>query len=192
MSYSRDEREAARRVRSGGAEWSGSPVDVWEGRVNQNDVPAASRPCFAHGCPLLGTISDSLVSSPAAHWFCRYHSAAKPEEFGEITRRLRFAFGKAADKAHAAEGTPDGMSSEEWAAQWKRERAAILATPKPTGRDWAEKLRRREENGEDLSPLQRAMWRGALAARGETSDELSEAEKERAAIQAEGAPIPAG
>lgn len=69
--------------------WAGDPGDVWAGRINQNDVPASERPCYAFGCPRLGTLTDSLGHSPGAVWFCRHHSGRKPEEFGEITRRLQ-------------------------------------------------------------------------------------------------------
>jgi hypothetical protein len=56
---------------------------------NQNDVPASERGCLAHGCPQLGTITSSVSHSHAAEWFCRFHHGKKPEQWGEITRKLR-------------------------------------------------------------------------------------------------------
>lgn len=56
---------------------------------NQNDYPAAERPCLAHGCPNLGTITSSVGHSQAAAWFCRFHHEKDPADFAKITRRIK-------------------------------------------------------------------------------------------------------
>lgn len=58
------------------------------GRPNQNDQPAHLRDCLAPGCPLLGTITSTLVASPNAEWFCRYHHGKPPAAWAGITRKL--------------------------------------------------------------------------------------------------------
>lgn len=58
---------------------------------NQNDYPAAERPCFAHGCPLLGTITDTVVHSRAAMWLCRFHSGQPASRWDQITTDVRKA-----------------------------------------------------------------------------------------------------
>ena len=56
---------------------------------NQNDYSAAERPCLAHGCPNLGTITSSVTYSSNASWFCRFHHEKDPHDFAKITRRLK-------------------------------------------------------------------------------------------------------
>lgn len=56
---------------------------------NQNDYPAAERPCLAHGCPNLGTITSSVGYSEMATWFCRFHHDKDPADFAKITRRIK-------------------------------------------------------------------------------------------------------
>jgi hypothetical protein len=87
------EKTAATQPQAGA--WSGHDDDVWEGRVNQNDVPATQRPCLAFGCPHLGTITESVTASSGAEWLCRHHSGRKRAEFDDITRRLRLEAGHA-------------------------------------------------------------------------------------------------
>ena len=68
---------------------AGNPAGVWSGEINQNDVPPLERPCIAHGCPLLGSLSPSLTSSKSAEWTCRHHFGKSPKEYGPITRALK-------------------------------------------------------------------------------------------------------
>lgn len=136
--------------------WSGDPRDVWEGRISQNDVPPGERPCYAHGCPLLGSITESVTNAPSAQWFCRLHSGAKPHDFGEITRRLRIERDRHVD--HQPANQYAGWTPE----QCRAEIARIQSSPAKDPKEWAHKLRRREQVGEPLSPIQRSAWREAL------------------------------
>ena len=55
---------------------------------NQNHYPATERPCLAHGCPELGTITSSLTYSENAHWYCRFHHDKDKKDFKEITKAI--------------------------------------------------------------------------------------------------------
>jgi hypothetical protein len=78
--------------------WAGDPRSVWSGEINQNDVPPTERPCIAHGCPLLGSMSASLSASRSAVWTCRFHFGKRPAEYGAITRALKVRAESEADR----------------------------------------------------------------------------------------------
>lgn len=61
---------------------------------------------------------------------------------------------------------------------------SILQTPKPGPKQWAHKLRKREEDGEPLTPIQQSAWRAAMRFYAPSAEDY-EAAQERLAIKAE-------
>ena len=54
--------------------------------VNQS----LTRQCAANGCPRLGSITRSNTGDASlADWYCRFHFGEPPQQWDEITRKLR-------------------------------------------------------------------------------------------------------
>lgn len=45
-----------------------------------------SQKCIAHGCPLLGTMSNSLNGSD--QWYCRFHNGRDVSQFDKVSLRI--------------------------------------------------------------------------------------------------------
>lgn len=63
-------------------------------RTEKHDRAGAAhpteRPCNAHGCPEIGSISHSNAGpAPEDSWLCRHHFGEPATRWGEITRALR-------------------------------------------------------------------------------------------------------
>lgn len=111
------------------------------------------------------------VWSPFTHgptWYCHMH-AGWPEPPPDPEPRV-----------YTAQEIADAKA---FVANFAREGRPLFALP---GREWAHVLRFREESGESLSPLQRSMWRAAIASEQEHDEELA---AERNAIRNESAPL---
>lgn len=163
------------------------------------DEPPANRaygyPCAAHGCPLRATIFDSVIGPPL-HGRCRYHDAASPHFWPQLTRILQSSPFDAPAMRDAIEAA--GFRWLEDAPQLPPARRYSLREAKAIARawlsrpvvgdtdplDWAKSLREREKRGENLEACQRKAWRIALV--NSIPDESErEARLEREGMQAE-------
>ena len=165
-----------------------------------NVTAEASRVCAARACPLRASIFDSITGI-GTNGRCRYHDRAPLSLWPALTDLFRSTpFERALIESALISlnqrwledaPTPPPKRTPAEARAFLRAfvanpRAASLLTP--ANKDWARKLRSREEAGEQLLPIQGRAWRQALAGESEleTEDQL-EARLEREAIRAEGA-----
>lgn len=145
------------------------------GGRKQNDYAASERPCLAHQCPELGTITESMHAGEGTKWFCRHHYEARqhPERWPEISERLRLEpKAKPVDPAGRYAGwTPDQCRAEIALLMAGGSGALVAGSFRRIGaanvdpKEWARVLRVREECGDHLSPAQRQAWRDALGVR---------------------------
>lgn len=49
--------------------------------------PESNDMCLAHGCPLVGALSDA--TRPPHRYFCRHHFGAPADEWNRITKEIR-------------------------------------------------------------------------------------------------------
>jgi len=131
----------------------------------EEDKPAekVERHCYAFGCPELGSISSSAVgAADSSEWWCRFHFGTPSDQWAEITRSRRLAAdeAKSAPPVDTRKRRADGsIDVDYYRERLKGTRGASFAQP---GKDWARKLKQREEDGAQLSECQREAWRTAL------------------------------
>jgi hypothetical protein len=111
----------------------------------------SARMCSAHGCPMEWSINNGSR-------LCSHHAAADTSQWREITDRLvvKVAMGGFTKE----EKTPSyTLSKEERKEIVQRLKSASIPAP---SKEWALRLKRREEAGETLTHTQKVMWRSAL------------------------------
>lgn len=128
------------------------------------EKPARLGLCRAFGCPERGTISHSNVGPAGdSDWYCRFHFGVESHLWPEITRERM----KAKDRGVKTEPLPElevrrtstGAIDIEHYRRALRSFAGVGAVP---SKDWAWRLKQREEGGESISEVQRSAWRVAL------------------------------
>ena len=150
---------------------------VFEKPSASEDAPTYNA-CRAYQCPCRASIFDSVVGPPI-NGLCRYHHRAPTSDWPRLTEVLRsgpltIGFMRS---ALIAAGFP-------WI-PLRAEESTIGIEPADGPKGWAICLRKREEAGEHLLPVQRSAWREALGVR-HTDAEIKQ-QAERAAIAAEAA-----
>lgn len=113
--------------------------------------------CSAHGCPLRWSVNFGET-------LCSVHNRYERHDWPRVTEWLvgreeeeAFRRGNASASAPASR-----MTVEQKREVGQRLRRALRASG---GRQWAERLREREESGERLTDAQRSMWREAIGVR---------------------------
>lgn len=110
--------------------------------------------CAASGCPLRWSVD---FGTP----LCSAHAGKDPLQWPAITQRVLDA--ELAEAVRRDQPKPQAQvrhfTAADKRAVGQKLRQALRANG---GRQWAERLREREERGEHLTDAQRAMWRQAL------------------------------
>jgi hypothetical protein len=113
--------------------------------------------CSAHGCPMEWTVNFGSR-------LCTYHSSSSPRDWPSVTTGLhsRGLVGSLPTfaKRQAFEPPRSGktLTKEEKLEVIKAMKVGVIVQP----RDWAYKLKAREEAGECLSKIQRDAWRQVI------------------------------
>ncbi|ALV06681.1 hypothetical protein [Roseateles depolymerans] len=130
--------------------------------------------CRVGGCP-----NPWSVDGPAGRC-CSAHAWAQPHQWARITDEQLDAQARRAMRASQEQPKPRKrpMTIDEKRAIGQKLRQAIR---QQGGRQWAHKLRDREQRGEKLTEAQRSMWRDALG----VHDEPAQAPLVEPAPQAE-------
>lgn len=111
--------------------------------------------CQAHNCPNKWSVNTGGR-------LCSAHAWADPMDWGAVTQRI---LSSQFTRVQPIPEPIEPMTTEE-KRYVLRELANSLKAPKDY-KAWAHNLKRREEAGEQLSPLKRKMWRDALRVRDE-------------------------
>jgi hypothetical protein len=146
--------------------------------------------CGAQFCPATATIFDTLTG-PARNGLCRYHQAAPPHLWPQVSQILnRTQSADWTDRELAALGVrvtvnrpasaseSTGETPKEILARLQR----LLSDSAPVDDSWARKLKARHEAGEQLHLCQVRAYQAALGGEPESED-AREARFEREAIQ---------
>lgn len=110
--------------------------------------------CRAHECPNRWSVSEGYL--------CGAHAWSPPEQWHDITNEQLRLFAARQGAEQQPRYRPVSMMTE---GQRRAAIAKLSQIAKGTDRDhkaWAYRLRDRERNGEQLSAVQRQMWRDAL------------------------------
>lgn len=113
--------------------------------------------CSANGCPMEWTVNFGSR-------LCTYHAASAPRDWPSVTTGLhsRGLAGSlptfAKRQAWEAPRSNKTLTKEEKLEVIKAMKVGVIVEP----RDWAYKLKAREEAGECLSKLQRDAWRQVI------------------------------
>lgn len=130
----------------------------------EKPVSAIERKCAAYGCPLPGSITDSLYGpTNEVEWLCRFHSGHERSEWQQITHKLRTT---KTEKKEIPKNRYEGLTPE----QCKKEIQRIQKSPKPEPLEWAYRLRAKEELGEIQCSYQMQIWREALKGKQNNED----------------------
>lgn len=110
--------------------------------------------CSAQGCPLRWSVDFGTR-------LCSCHAGKDPLQWPAITQRILDA--ELAEAVRSQDPHPQArvqhFTTEQKRAVGKKLRQALRQSG---GRQWAERLKAREERGERLTDAQRSMWRQAL------------------------------
>jgi len=124
-----------------------------------DDEPAGSAPpstlrCNAHGCPHRRTVRTELGQ------LCSAHAAAPPHEWPALTAHLQHL----AERGQRAAPPPAARAVIHDPERLRRAAAVLQARMSGAAgsREWAYRLREREQRGERLSKAQRDAWRAAI------------------------------
>ncbi|MCS6828338.1 MAG: hypothetical protein NZ553_17110, partial [Caldilinea sp.] len=113
-------------------------------KSTEND--AITRTCFAFGCPLPGSITDTLYGPQSeATWLCRFHHGKPSHDWPAITEWITQNI-KKINGLTAEENPPnpfEKLSPKQCRAEIKR----IQSSPKPPPTQWAFKLKQLEAQG---------------------------------------------
>ena len=111
--------------------------------------------CSAHGCPNLWSTSDGNL--------CRWHSAAEPNRWPEITQQQQWDETERSRMRGEPEPYVEPLTRADKAAVIARMREVLANFGRPKEPNaWAIRLRDRERTGERLGEHRRAAWREAL------------------------------
>lgn len=110
--------------------------------------------CAAHGCPLRWSVN---FGEPV----CSVHNRYERHDWPRVTEWLQE---READEAFKRQNVQPAPPLRHFTVEQKRAVGQKLrhALRQSGGRQWAERLKQREEAGENLTDAQRAMWRQAL------------------------------
>lgn len=122
--------------------------------------------CAAHGCPLRWSVN---FGEP----LCSVHNGYERHDWPRVTEWLHE---READAAFKRQSQQPERAARQFTAADKRAVGQKLrqALRSSGGRQWAERLRDREQGGEHLTDAQRAMWRQALGRGLRNFDEVPE------------------
>lgn len=54
--------------------------------------PPAKKTCYAHGCPMAGTMSGGTTADQFTNWYCRFHDKANISDFSTVTKKINEYF----------------------------------------------------------------------------------------------------
>lgn len=116
-------------------------------------LSGASQNCTAHGCPMIGSISEN--TRPPHQWFCRFHWQQPADKWQEITHTLRQSPKEPTDeekhmaevKAYLKAHNLDSHDAKRYHVSKLVHDMANRMSAEPN-KDWARNLIQRHEDGE--------------------------------------------